>query len=206
MGYKKPLLQTTKQGIKNKIMKHNIFIHQTAEVSPRSELGDGTKVWNHAQIRENAKIGKNCIISKNVYIDFEVQIGNGVKIQNNVSVYNGVTIKDEVFVGPMVVFTNDLYPRAFNSEWKVTNTLIDEGASLGANCVIVCGNVVGKYAMVAAGAVVTKNVPNHAIVAGNPARIVGYVYKDGTRVPPEHFNDERTKIINPNSGESFLTN
>jgi UDP-2-acetamido-3-amino-2,3-dideoxy-glucuronate N-acetyltransferase len=162
--------------------KNDYFIHPTANVDMRAEIGTGTKIWINVQIRENAKIGINCILSKDVYIDHAVLIGNGCKIQNSVSIYNGVTIEDEVFVGPNVTFTNDKVPRANNPHWKVTPTLICHGVSLGANSTIICGITIGTYAMIAAGAVVTKNVEPYALMMGNPARCIGYVDKNGNRV------------------------
>ncbi|TCS83373.1 acyltransferase [Tepidibacillus fermentans] len=159
-----------------------IFIHPSAEVSDRAKISEGTKIWNQAQIREDVEIGENCIISKDVYIDKGVKIGNRCKIQNGISIYHGVEIEDDVFLGPHMVFTNDLYPRAYNDEWIVTPTRIKKGASIGANATIVCGNEVGRYAMVAAGAVVTKDVPDYALVVGNPARIIGYVCECGRKM------------------------
>lgn len=158
------------------------FIHPSAHVSATSKIGEGTKVWINVQIREDVEIGADNIISKDVYIDHAVKIGDRCKIQNSVSIYNGVTIEDEVFVGPNVAFTNDKVPRAFNTEWKVTPTLVQRGASIGANATVVCGIVIGHYAMVAAGSVVTKTVPSHALVMGNPAKIVGYVCQCGHRL------------------------
>jgi len=163
-------------------MSAKTFIHHTAHISDGVQIGEGSKIWINVQIRENAVIGDHCIISKDVYIDHAVRIGNRCKIQNSVSVYNGVTIEDEVFVGPNVAFTNDKIPRAFNTEWKVTPTLIRRGVSIGANATVVCGIEIGKYAMVAAGSVVTRNVPAHALVMGNPARVVGYVCHCGQRI------------------------
>jgi UDP-2-acetamido-3-amino-2,3-dideoxy-glucuronate N-acetyltransferase len=160
----------------------DIFIHPSANVHSSVLIGQGTKIWINVQIRENVHIGEDCILSKDVYIDHAVKIGNRCKIQNSVSVYNGVTIEDEVFVGPNVAFTNDKVPRAFNTEWKVTPTLVQRGASIGANTTVVCGITVGNYAMVAAGSVVTKTVPSHALVMGNPAKIVGYVCQCGHRL------------------------
>jgi len=160
----------------------SIFIHPSANVSNGASIGEGTKVWINVQIREHAQIGMDCIISKDVYIDHAVKIGNRCKIQNSVSVYNGVTIEDEVFVGPNVAFTNDKVPRAFNAEWKITPTLVQRGASIGANATVVCGIVIGHFAMVAAGSVVTKTVPSHALVMGNPAKVVGYVCQCGNRL------------------------
>lgn len=160
----------------------NVFIHPSAHVSTTSSLGNGTRVWINVQIREGATIGTDCIISKDVYIDHDVTIGSRCKIQNSVSVYNGVTLEDEVFVGPNVAFTNDKIPRAFNTEWQVTPTLVERGSSIGANATIVCGIVIGNYAMIAAGSVVTKSVPRHALVMGNPAKVVGYVCQCGHRL------------------------
>lgn len=160
----------------------NFFAHPTANVSDKASIGDETKVWVNAQIRENVVIGMGCIISKDVYIDQSVTIGDGCKIQNGVSVYSGVTIQDYVFVGPSVSFTNDRVPRAFNQNWKITPTFVKKGASIGANSTIVCGVTIGEYAMVAAGSVVTKDVPDYALVMGNPARVVGYVCQCGNRL------------------------
>jgi acetyltransferase-like isoleucine patch superfamily enzyme len=187
-------------------MENNIYIHDTAQVSERADLGHGTKIWNQVQIREDSVIGENTIISKNCYVDFAVNIGSSVKIQNNVSVYNGVTIEDEVFVGPCVVFTNDFRPRAVAVDWQVTPTLIEQGASLGANCTIVCGTVIGRYAMVAAGSVVTKSVPPHVLVAGNPAKPIAYVYKNGEKVLPEHIQGREGDMlvfVNPTNDEAL---
>ena len=159
-----------------------VYIHETAEVSSTASIGEGTRVWHLVQIREDSVIGNDCNISKNVYVDAGVHIGNRVKIQNNVSVYHGVTLEDDVFVGPSAVFTNDFYPRAFNADWKVSETLVKQGASIGANATIVCGNKVGRYAMVGSGSVVTKDVPDYALVAGNPARQIGWVCKCGNKL------------------------
>ena len=182
------------------------FIHATAEVSDKAVLGEGSKVWNLAQVRENATIGENTIISKNVYVDFEVTIGCNVKIQNNVSVYHGVTIEDDVFVGPSAIFTNDFRPRSVNADWKVTPTLIEKGASIGAGATLICGIKVGQYAMVGSGAVVNKDVPAHALVVGNPAKAVGFVYKNGERVKTEHLSkveDTHAVFMHPESQEEL---
>lgn len=159
-----------------------VFIHPTAEVNPQAQLGEGTKVWNQAQIRENAKIGRHCVISKNVYVDAGVQIGDGVKVQNNVNIYHGVTIEDDVFLGPSMTFTNDRFPRAFNSDFPVSETRVKRGASVGANATIRCGIVIGEYAMVGSGSVVTKDVAPYALVVGNPARQIGWVCKCGGKL------------------------
>ncbi len=163
-------------------MSSDIYIDATANVSPDAKIGAGCKVWINTQIRENTSIGRNCILSKDVYIDAGVTIGNGCKIQNSVSVYQGVTIENDVFVGPNVSFTNDKVPRAFNSDWQITKTLVKTGASLGANSTIVCGITLGEYSMVAAGSVVTKDVPPYSLVVGNPARVVGKIDKAGNKI------------------------
>ena len=158
------------------------FIHPTANIHCSASIGDGTKVWINVQIRENAKIGDNCIISKDVYIDHDVKVGNNCKIQNSVSVYSGVTILDDVFIGPNVAFTNDKVPRVFNVDWKITPTLVKKGASIGANATIICGITIGEYSMVAAGSVVTRDVPPFTLVMGNPARQIYKIDKLGNRL------------------------
>lgn len=160
----------------------NIYIHPTAEISDSAVIGDGTKIWNQAQVRNDAVLGENCIISKNVYIDEHVKIGNRVKVQNNVNVYHGVTVEDDVFLGPSMTFTNDMYPRSFNANWKITETLVKRGASIGANAAIRCGVTIGEYATVGTGSVVTKDVPAQALVVGNPARQIGWVCKCGFKL------------------------
>ncbi len=156
--------------------------HSTAHIDPSATIGSGSKIWINVQIRENARIGANCIISKDVYIDHGVEVGDNCKIQNGVSIYNGVTIGNEVFVGPNATFTNDKIPRASNSNWTVTATQVMNGASIGANATIVCGTVIGSYAMVAAGAVVTKDVAPFTLVVGNPARPVATVDELGNKI------------------------
>ena len=146
------------------------FVHPTADVEDGAQVGSGTKVWHLAHIRSSATVGSDCVIGRNVYLDAHAVVGSRVKIQNNVSVYQGVTIEDEVFVGPCAVFTNDMRPRATNSDWKITPTLVRRGASIGANATLICGIEVGEFAMIAAGSVVTKDVPPYTLVAGNPAR------------------------------------
>ncbi|MCL5073803.1 MAG: N-acetyltransferase [Actinobacteria bacterium] len=160
----------------------NNYVHDTAIVSSDAKIGNKNKIWVNVQIRENCQIGDDCIISKDVYIDKNVSIGNRCKIQNGVYIYDGVTIGDDVFVGPNVTFTNDKIPRAFNTAWKITKTQIETGASLGANSTIVCGVKIGEYAMVAAGAVVTKEVQPYSLVVGNPARFMSYICKCGNKV------------------------
>ncbi len=157
-------------------------------VDPGAEIGEHTRVWHFCQVRAGARIGRSCILSKGVYVDAGVVIGDNVKIQNNVSLYQGVTVEDGVFIGPHVCFTNDKYPRAINpdgslkstDDWKVSPTIVRYGASIGANATIVCGVTIGRWAMVAAGSVVTRDVPDYALVRGNPARVVGQVGEGGT--------------------------
>lgn len=169
-------------------------VHSSSVVADSAKIGDKTQVWLFCQIRDNAVIGEGCIFGKGVYVDTDVTIGDNVKIQNNASIYSGVTIEDGVFVGPHVCFTNDKVPRAVNpdmslkglDDWHITKTLVKAGAALGANSTIVCGITIGRWAMVASGSVVTKDVPDHALVMGNPARIAGWVCACGKRVTWEH--------------------
>ena len=153
----------------------NVFVHASASVEDGADIGEGTRIWNQAQVRSGARIGANVIIGKNVFVDSEAVVGNGVKIQNNVSVYSGVHIDDDVFVGPSAVFTNDRFPRAFDPEWERSDTFLRRGCSIGANATLVCGITVGTFATVASGAVVTKDVAPFELVAGNPARRLGWV-------------------------------
>lgn len=158
----------------------DFFVHETAIVESGSKVGFGTKIWHHSHVRNGSVIGEHCVIGKNVYVDEAAVIGNRCKIQNNVSVYHGVVIANDVFVGPSATFTNDLVPRAFNIEWQITPTTVDTGASIGANATIVCGARLGRYCMVAAGATVTHDVRPHQLVAGTPARHLGWVCKCGS--------------------------
>lgn len=162
-------------------MNQSVFVHESSYVDTNVNIGSGSKVWHFCHIQSGARIGKNCSLGQNVNIASNVTIGDDVKIQNNVSIYEGVEIEDGVFCGPSCVFTNDLTPRARypKGHSNYIKTLIKEGASIGANATIVCGCTVGKYAMVAAGAVVTKDVPDYALVAGVPAEIIGKVDEMG---------------------------
>lgn len=157
------------------------MIHPTAIVEDFVYIGKDTRIWHFAHIRSHAIIGEGCNIGKDVFVDAGVRIGNHCKIQNGVSVYHGVTLDDAVFVGPNVTFTNDKYPRAVG-DWCVSPTYIERGASIGAGAVIVAGITIGAFAMIGAGAVVTHDVPPHALVYGNPAQIAGYVCERGHKL------------------------
>jgi len=168
----------------------NFFVHQTAEISDGVIIGKGTKIWHGSQIREAAVIGENCVIGKGVYIDDHVKIGNNVKIQNYVSVYKGVIIEDDVLLAPNCTFTNDLYPRAFDNNWKVIPTLIKRGASIGANATILCGVTIGEYSMIGIGSAVTKDTLPYSLMVGNPARLKNFVC---------HCGCELKKVSNDNA-------
>jgi UDP-2-acetamido-3-amino-2,3-dideoxy-glucuronate N-acetyltransferase len=166
--------------------------HPTSVVEEGARIGAGTQIWHHAHIRKDALVGESCVLGKNVYVDAGAVIGDRTKIQNNVSVYAGVELGNDVFVGPSAVFTNDRVPRAFNADWRISTTVVGQGASVGANATIVCGNSLGDYCMVAAGSTVTRSVAPYELVAGNPARHLGWVCICGTVVsraahPPEDF-------------------
>lgn len=153
------------------------FVHESSYIDEDVVIGEGTKIWHFCHIQKGARIGENCSLGQNVNVSNNVKIGNGCKIQNNVSLYEGVELEDYVFCGPSCVFTNDLTPRARfpKGHENYKKTVVKEGASIGANATIVCGHTIGKYAMVAAGAVVTKDVPDYALVAGVPAIQKGWV-------------------------------
>lgn len=160
---------------------NNYFVHETSIIDENVTIGTGTKIWCFSHIQSGARIGKKCILGQNVNISNNVKIGNGCKIQNNVSVYEGVELEDYVFCGPSMVFTNDLTPRARlpkgHSNYK--KTIVRHDATLGANCTILCGNEIGKYSMIAAGAVVTSDVKAYALMVGVPAKRVGWVCECG---------------------------
>jgi UDP-2-acetamido-3-amino-2,3-dideoxy-glucuronate N-acetyltransferase len=161
----------------------NYFVHQSSFVDDGSEVGEGTKIWHFSHVMARARIGKGCNIGQNVVISPDVVIGDNVKIQNNVSVYTGVILEDDVFCGPSMVFTNVTNPRSHVSrKHEYQRTLVRRGASLGANCTIICGHTIGCYAFVGAGAVITRDVPDYALVVGNPARIVGWMCQCGVKL------------------------
>jgi UDP-2-acetamido-3-amino-2,3-dideoxy-glucuronate N-acetyltransferase len=160
----------------------DVFVHPTAVVDPGSRIGPRTKIWHFTHVQSGARIGSDCVLGQGVYVGEGVQIGKCVKIQNNVSVFHGVRIEDGVFVGPHVCFTNDKYPRAINEDgsakagkdWIVESTVVKFGASLGAGATILCGLKIGRWALVAAGALVVSDIPDHGLVTGLPGRLVGY--------------------------------
>lgn len=159
------------------------FAHETAVIEEGCEIGSGTKIWLFSHIMANCRIGENCNIGQNVVVSPEVVLGRNVKVQNNVSIYTGVTCEDDVFLGPSMVFTNVINPRsAINRKNEYAKTHVGKGASIGANATIVCGNNIGKYAFIGAGTVVTKHVPDYALVVGNPARQTGWMSESGHRL------------------------
>jgi dTDP-4-amino-4,6-dideoxygalactose transaminase/acetyltransferase-like isoleucine patch superfamily enzyme len=163
----------------------NVFIHGTAEIDPQVKIGSDTKIWHFSHILKNSVVGGGCNIGQNVVVGPDARVGNNCKIQNNVSVYKGVTLEDEVFCGPSMVFTNVFNPRAAIKRMdEIRPTLVKKGASIGANATIVCGITIGKYAFVGAGAVVTKDVPDHALMVGNPARQTGWMCECGEKINP----------------------
>ena len=161
----------------------NYFAHETAVIDEGCEIGDGTKIWHFSHIMPDCKIGEKCNIGQNVVISPKVVLGNNVKVQNNVSIYTGVVCEDDVFLGPSMVFTNVINPRsAINRRNQYAQTLVRKGVSIGANATIVCGNPIGEYAFIGAGAVVTKEVPAYALLVGNPAKQIGWMSTHGHRL------------------------
>ncbi|MGQ9802170.1 MAG: acyltransferase [Candidatus Saccharicenans sp.] len=182
--------------------KKNYFVHPSSYIDDNVKIGEGTKIWHFCHIQSGARIGKNCVLGQNVNVGNNVIIGNYCKIQNNVSVYEGVILEDYVFCGPSMVFTNVTnprckYPQSGSQNYK--RTLVREGATLGANCTIVCGLTIGRNAFVGAGAVVTKDVPDYALVLGNPARIVGWMSEAGERL---NFGEDGEAIC-PKTGKKY---
>jgi UDP-2-acetamido-3-amino-2,3-dideoxy-glucuronate N-acetyltransferase len=179
----------------------NVYIHETAVVDAGAGIGAGTKIWHFSHLSASCVVGEGCIIGQNVFIDNNVRVGAGVKIQNNVSLYNGVIIEDEVFLGPSCVFTNVINPRAFiERKHEFKQTTVRRGATVGANATIVCGIIIGEYALVGAGSVVTKDVAPYALVYGNPAVQLGWISRLGYTL---QLNDQGEAFC-PGSGERYV--
>ena len=165
-------------------MDKNYFVHESCYVDEPCEIGEGTKIWHFSHVMSNCRIGRRCNIGQNVVVSPQVTIGDNVKIQNNVSVYTGVVLEDDVFCGPSMVFTNVVNPRSHVSrkdEYRTTR--VKRGASIGANATVVCGHTIGRYAFIGAGAVVTRDVPDFALITGNPGRISGWMCQCGVKLP-----------------------
>ncbi len=176
------------------------FAHQTAVIDGGCVIGAGTKIWHFSHIMSNCKLGENCNLGQNVVVSPHVVLGNNVKVQNNVSIYTGVTCEDDVFLGPSMVFTNVINPRsAINRKSEYARTVVKKGASIGANATIVCGHDIGKYAFIGAGAVVTKNVPDYALVMGNPARQTGWMSEFGHKL----IFDKNGFAVCPESNQQY---
>lgn len=185
-------------------MREDFYCHETSIIDENVKIGAKTKIWHFSHIMSNSKIGKGCNIGQNVVISPEVVLGNNVKVQNNVSIYTGVICEDDVFLGPSMVFTNIINPRsAVIRKSQYQKTLVKKGASIGANATILCGNTIGCYAFVGAGAVVTKKIPDHALVVGNPARQTGWVSEYGHLL---EFNKEGIAICKESNQEYLLEN
>ena len=182
-------------------VRDGVKIHPSAEVSPHADVGAGSSIWHQAQVREGARLGRNCIVGKGAYIDFRVWIGDNVKIQNRASVYHGVTIEDGVFIGPHVCLTNDKLPRAVNPDgslktdanWDVGPILVRQGAAIGAQSVVLPGVTIGRWAMIGAGSVVTRDVPDYGLAWGHPARLHGFVCLCGHRL--EAAGDQQDTVL-----------
>jgi len=185
-------------------MEKKYFVHETSIIDNGCVIGDYTKIWHFSHIMKNSIIGENCNIGQNVVVSPDVQLGNNVKIQNNVSIYTGVICEDDVFLGPSMVFTNVINPRsAVNRKDEFLKTIVKKGASIGANATIVCGNNIGKYSFVGAGAVVTKEVLDYSLVVGNPSKHIGWVSEFGHKL---YFSEEGLAECKE-SGEKYkLTN
>ena len=183
---------------------NNFFAHETAVIDDGADIGEGTKIWHFSHIMSNCKIGKGCNFGQNVVVSPNVILGDNVKVQNNVSIYTGVQCEDDVFLGPSMVFTNVINPRsAINRKNQYLKTIVREGASIGANATIVCGNNIGKYAFIGAGAVVVKEIFDYALVVGNPSKQIGWISEYGHRL---EFNKNNIAICPESKQEYILIN
>ena len=168
----------------------NIFVHHTAMVDPGAAIGNGSKIWHYCHVMSKARIGNNCSLGQNVFVADEAVLGNNVKVQNNVSIYTGIICEDNVFLGPSMVFTNVVNPRSnVNRKNQYTKTILKSGATIGAAATIVCGNRIGENAFVGAGSIVVDDVPDYALVVGNPGRIIGWMSEFGERLCFDHNNE-----------------
>ena len=182
----------------------NYFVHESSYIDEPCQIGKGTKIWHFSHVMKNSVIGENCNIGQNVVVSPDVQLGNNVKIQNNVSIYTGVICEDDVFLGPSMVFTNVINPRSgVNRRDEYLNTLVKKGASIGANATIVCGNNIGRYAFIGAGSVVTKEIPDYALVVGNPSKQIGWMSEYGDRL---NFNTDGMAVCKETGAKYFLDN
>lgn len=192
--------KNTSKFLTAKIM--NYFAHETAVIDEGCKIGKETKIWHFSHIMPNCELGERCNIGQNVVVSPDVVLGKNVKVQNNVSIYTGVICEDDVFLGPSMVFTNVINPRsAVNRKSEYMRTLVKKGASIGANATIVCGNDIGKYAFIGAGAVVTKEVPDFALVVGNPSRQIGWISEYGHRL---HFDEKGVAVCKESKQEYRL--
>ncbi|MBR4136647.1 MAG: N-acetyltransferase [Bacteroidales bacterium] len=178
----------------------SFYIHPTAVVDPDCQIGEETRIWHFTHVMSHCVIGAHCVLGQNVFVAEGVRLGDNVKVQNNVSLYTGVECEDDVFLGPSMVFTNVVNPRSFiNRKSEYQKTLVRKGATIGANATIVCGCEIGRYAFVGAGAVITKDVPDYALMTGNPARQTGWMSEAGARVTP----DEQGLAVCPLTGDTY---
>lgn len=183
------------------MQKDNVTIHPTAVIDEPCEIGAGTRIWHFTHVMQNCKIGEVCNLGQNVVVSPDVVLGNNVKVQNNVSIYTGVICEDDVFLGPSMVFTNVTNPRsAVNRKSQYAKTTVKKGATIGANATIVCGHDIGRFAFIGAGAVVTKNVPDYALVVGNPSKQIGWMSEYGHRL----YFDDNNRATCPESNEIYV--
>ena len=178
-------------------MEKDFFIHESSYIDLPCKIGSNTNIWHFSHIMKNSEIGKNCNIGQNVFVSSNVIIGNNVKIQNNVSIYTGVICEDNVFLGPSMVFTNVINPRShINRRKEYMKTIVKKGSSIGANATIICGNNIGKFSLIGAGSVVTKDVPDYALMVGNPAKQIGWISESGIKLKFDKNNFATCEVSN----------
>lgn len=186
-------------------MEKDYFVHESSYVDEPCEIGEGTKIWHFSHVMKNSTVGKRCNIGQNVVISPDVRIGDNVKIQNNVSVYTGVELEDDVFCGPSMVFTNVVNPRSHVSRKdEYRKTLVKRGASIGANATVVCGYTIGRYAFIGAGAVVTKDIPDYALVVGNPGRVAGWMCQCGIKLDLSRHAEKSEQTMCDACGKKYV--